>query len=106
MSSASYFELNLSEPVAHLLTILCSFTGITLFVLFLHHPMRRHAIRLGAEPSGIAAIAALLSKSTFLQDLDPRDDIQTIVQKLRTRRFELLENGGIDYVKAPPEEQA
>jgi hypothetical protein len=96
-------ELNLSEPVAHSLTVLCGLTGLTLFALFWYHPMRRHKIRLGAEPSGIATVAALLSTSRFPEDLDPSDNFKTIVGKLSKRRFGLLENGGVDYAS---EEQA
>ena len=89
--------------MAHSLTALCAFTGITLFALFSYHHLRRGDVRLGAEPSGIATFAALVSKSKFLgeTDLRPGDSIETIEKKLGGLRFKLLKNGGVD-AEIPP----
>jgi len=68
--------------------------------------MRRHKIQLGAEPSGIATVAALLSKSKFPKELTPSDNILAIEETLGNYRFVLLENGGVDYIKPASEENA
>jgi len=90
-----------SEPVAHALTVLCALTGVVLIVLFYYYHMRTKDIRLSAEPSGIATIAALLSRSRFpaAANLQPSDDFETIRDKLQNYRFKLQDDGGIDGVE-------
>jgi hypothetical protein len=99
------YRLVANKPVAHALTALCAPTGVILIVLFLYYHRRYSGIRLGAEPSGIASVAALLSESTFAATarLHPRDSIETIEEKLDKYRFWLRPGGGIDAI-APPEE--
>ena len=90
--------------MAHSLTALCGFTGVILFALFLYHHICRKKIWLGASPSRIATVAALLSKSEFPKErqLLPSDDLETIEHKLFRLNFKLLDNGGVDVI-APPE---
>jgi hypothetical protein len=92
---------NFSEPVAHALTVLCALTGVILIVLFYYYHMRTKDIRLSAEPSGIATIAALLSRSRFptTANLQPSDNFETIRDKLQDYRFKLQDDGGIDGVR-------
>jgi hypothetical protein len=96
-------ESNFSKPVAHALTALCAPTGVILIVLFLYYHKRYSHIRLGAEPSGIATIAALLSESTFpaTTGLRPGDSIEIIQEKLSKFRFRLRSNGAIEATPSP-----
>ena len=99
----THLKLRPSEPVAHSLSAMCGLTGVTLFVLFLCYRKWCKDIRLGAPPSRIATIAALLSKSKFAaeKNLLPSDDLQTIEHKLFRLRFKLFENGSIDTIAQP-----
>ena len=100
-------EWNFSKPVAHALTAFCAPTGVILIALFLYYHKRYAQVRLGAEPSGIATIAALLSKSTFPKtaDLQPNDSLEIIEDKLSKFRFRLLRTGGIEAIPLKPENQ-
>jgi hypothetical protein len=53
---------------------------------------------LGAEPSGIAAIAALVSQSEFSKLLTPNDSIEAIEEKLGKLHFKILPDGGLDAI--------
>jgi hypothetical protein len=97
-------EPNFSQPVAHALTALCVLTGFTLIALFLYHHMGRKEIWLGTEPSGIATVAALLSRSKFPARLHPSDNIEEIEKKLKGLHFKLFPDGGVDA--ALPKEKA
>lgn len=57
--------------------------------IFYHHHQRRATVYLYAEPAGIAAIAALLSRSDFIDRLDPTDNEERIRRKLKDLRFKL-----------------
>ena len=61
--------------------------------------MWRKKIELSAEPSGIAAVTALVSQSEFPKLLTPNDDIKTIEEKLGKLRFKILPDGGVDATK-------
>src|ERR1700733_1670888 len=99
----------LSESVAHALAVLRGLTGITLLALFSYYrlcvwPRFRP---LGAQPLGIATIAALVSDSRFLatKHLHANDTMKNNKNKLARLLFEFLADGGI-YVITPDEEQA
>lgn len=47
------------------------------------------------EPAGIAPVAALLSRSDFLDRLDPADSRSQLKSKLKDLRFTLDPNRGI-----------
>ena len=85
------------------LTALCGVTAIPLILLFRRHHELRKNVWLGAKPSGIATVAAVLSKTHFPPEakLDPGDNIEDIENKLRIFRFKLHE-GGVQIV-TPPE---
>jgi len=96
------YRLEANPLVAHFLTGMCVLTGVTLLALFLYHHMRRGDIQLGAEPSRIATILALLSEEFRAKtNIHPRDSLMNIEKKLNGFRFKLLENGAVD-VKPPP----
>lgn len=65
--------------------------------------MSRQEIWLGAEPSGIATVAALLSKSKFTTTtgLHPSDSIEQIEKKLDGLYFKLLDDGTVDLANPP-----
>lgn len=93
-----------SPPVAHVLTAMCGVTAVILVVLFRRHHELRKNVPLNAKPSGIATVAAVLSKTEFPPEakLDPNDTIEVIEDKLRTLRFK-LNQGGVQIV-TPSEE--
>src|ERR1700733_13507393 len=95
----THLGLNLSTLVSRGLTVMCGLTGLTLIAVFLYHHMWREKIELSAEPSGIAAVTALVSQSEFPKLLTPNDDIKTIEEKLGKLRFKILPDGGVDATK-------
>lgn len=64
-------------------------------VVFYHHYKRRASVVLYAEPTGIAPMAALLSRSDFLVRLEPNDTRGQIKRKLKDLRFTLDPDRGI-----------
>jgi hypothetical protein len=88
----THLESNRSKPVAHTITALCGLTGVILILLFTYHHNRRPDIRLGAEPSSLAAVAAILPGSRLAEraGLHSGDSIEDIDQKLEQFRFQLV----------------
>jgi len=96
------YRLVANKPVSHALTVLCGITGVSLLAIFLYHHMGRGDVWLGAEPSGIATVAALLSRSRFPAHvrLHPSDSIEEIQAKLGGLRFKMLPTGGVDMAES------
>lgn len=90
---------NFSEPVSYTLTVLCAVTGVVVILLFRYHRMQTNNLQLGAEPSGIATVAALLSGSSIPGRLQPAYDVDTIRRELDVFRFKLQPDGRIDVTE-------
>ena len=95
-----------SNAVAHTITALCALTGVILILLFTYHHERRPEIRLGAEPSSLGALAAILPGSRLAEtaELRPSDSIEDIDDKLKPFRFQLVD--GVIEVERHVEGQA
>ena len=90
---------NFSEPVSYTLTVLGAVTGVAVILLFRYHRMRTNDLPLGAEPSGIATVAAMLSGSSIPGRLQPTYDITTIRREMDGLRFKLQPDGRIDVTE-------